>query len=308
MKQRALIWSCAVLTFTALTGCSDNGGGSGLGSFSRGFAFVRDRDIYVADDSDTNVSHPLELTTSADNQNPSLSKDGRQAVFVRGGAELWVVNTTNGAVPSRLLAANSSRTNLRTPVFSPDGTTIVFAYDSGGVSSLATVTTNGTGQVCRLTSSNSYMSPSFYPDGTAVLAVKLSSQNYDQLVRVPLNGAMPQPVATSLGSDACSIENRVAVSPDGTKATFDARTRSGGTCIGPVRIFVVNLSGGPPVRLTDYVDPATDGFPTWVGNSQVGYSSDFGGADEVYLLSTSAGSSPRLKIPTASQPYYGPNN
>ena len=307
MKQPTLI-CCAVLTFTALTGCGDNGGGGGLGSFSRGFAFVRDRDIYVADDSDTNVSHPLELTTSADNQNPSLSKDGRQAVFVRGGAELWMVTTTNG-MPSRLLAADSSRTNLRTPVFSPDGTTVAFAYDSGGISYLATVSANGTGQVSRLTSSNSYMSPSFYPDGTAVLAVKLSSQlNYDQLVRVPLNGTMPQPVVTSLGSDACSIENRVAVSPDGTKATFDARTHSGGTCIGPVRIFVVGLPGGSPVRLTDYVDPATDGFPTWVGNNQVGYSSDFGGADEVYLLSTSAGMSPHLKIPTASQPYYGPNN
>ena len=52
MKQRSLSWSCAVLTFT-LTGCvpGDTGGGGGLGGFTRGFAFVRDRDIYVADDS-----------------------------------------------------------------------------------------------------------------------------------------------------------------------------------------------------------------------------------------------------------------
>ncbi len=308
MKQGSLIWSCAVLTSTALLGCvpGDTGGGGGLGSFSRGFAFLRDRDVYVADDS--NVSNPLVLTMTGDNQNPSLSKDGRRVVFVRGGSELWVVNTTNGATPSRVLAADSSRMNLRTPVFSPDGSSIVFAYDRSGLSYLGRVNADGTGSVTNLSSSPWYTGPSFYPDGSAVLVANGSSPSRaDQIVRVAMDGTT-QTIQSLTGSEACSIANRVAVSPDSTRAAFDAQIVSGGYCIGPIRIFVISLFLGNPTRLTNYADPAIDGFPTWVGNSQVGYSSNFGGADQVYVLSAAASmTSGSLKVPTASQPYYGPN-
>ncbi len=313
MNQRLLVWNCAVSLSLAVAGCipGDSGGGGGLGSFARGFAFVRERNIYVVDDSDVNASHPLALTTTGDCQNPSLSTNGRRLVFVRGpsdASELWAVNTTSGATPSLVLGADPSRANVRTPVFSPDGNTIVFAYDSGGVSYLARVNADGSGMFAQFTSSNSYTGPSFL-DGSGVIAAQGPSRStYNQIVRVPLNGTTPQPIVSSLGPEACSIANRVAVSPDGSKVAFDARTRSSGSCSGPTRIFVVNLSGGLPTRLTDYVDPATDGFPTWVGNSQVGYSSNFRGADQIYVLPASASmTSGSLKVPTASQPYYGPN-
>src|SRR5215472_4929012 len=159
MKQRSLSWSCAVLTFT-LTGCvpGDTGGGGGLGSFTRGFAFVRDRDIYVADDS--NVSSPLQLTTTADNRNPSLSKDGRRVVFVRGNAELWVVNATSDPRPTQVPLGTSSITAVHTPVFSPDGNTIVFAFETNGVSSLARVNVDGSNPRQLTMLSRNYAGPS----------------------------------------------------------------------------------------------------------------------------------------------------
>jgi hypothetical protein len=91
---------------------------------------------------------------------------------------------------------------------------------------------------------------------------------------------------------------------------FDAQTLSGGNCIGPIRTFVMDLFSRAVNRLTNYPadQSANDGFPTWVGNDQVGFSSNVGGADQVYVIPANADrSSGSLKVPTASQPYYGPN-
>jgi Tol biopolymer transport system component len=308
MGKRLLVSSCAALVAIEIAGCvpGDSGGGGGLGSFSRGFAFVRERNVYVADNSD--YAHPLQLTTNGNTQQPSLSPDGRQVVFVQGGNELDVVAASNGASPRRVLFASGGRANFRTPVISPDGNSIVFSYDRNSVSYLGRVGMDGTG-FQELTSGQSYIGPSFYPDGASVLAAAGSSFSaFNQLVRVNLNTRSVTVVAGTLGSEACSVVNRVAVSPDGSRATFDARISS---CSGPVRIFVVDLSNGRVnPRLTNYpADPnADDGFPTWVGADQVGFSSSVGGAEQVYVLpAASTLSSGRLTLPSASEPYYGPN-
>ncbi len=311
MIQRFQMGCCAVLVAIGLAGCvpGDSGGGGGLGSFNRGFAFVRDRNIYVADNS--NYLNPIQLTTSGADQYPSLSRDGRRVVYVRGGNQLWVVPASNSPSPARV-QDTSGGTNYRTPVFSPDGNIIVFAYDLNGVSQFGRVNVDGT-SFRALTSQFYFAGPSFFADGSAVLAVRATSPTriYDRIVRVDVDSGMDSLIAnSSIGSEACSVANRVSLSPDGRKVTFDAKTSSGGNCTGPVRIFVMDLFSGVVNRVTDYpANPsADDGFPTWVGNDQVGFSSNYGGADQIYVLPanmppTSGG----LKVPTASQPYYGPN-
>jgi TolB protein len=303
------VCSCAVLVAIGFAGCvpGDSGGGGGLGSFSRGFAFVRSGNIYVADNSA--YQNPIQLTTSGDDQFPSLSRDGRRVVYIRGGNQLWIVPASNSPSPARVQEA-SGGTNFRTPVFSPDGNSIVYAYNLNGVSQFGRVNVDGTG-FQQLTSQFYYAGPSFYSNGLGVLAARgTSPSQYNQIVRVDVNTGTDSLITGSLGQEACSIANRVALSPDGLKAAFDARTSSGGNCIGPVRIFVMDLFSRTVNRLTDYpADPsANDGFPTWVGNDQVGFSSNVGGADQIYVLpANSVRTSGGLKVPTASQPYYGPN-
>jgi len=309
MIQRFQIGSCAVLVAIAFAGCvpGDSGGGGGLGSFTRGFAFVRDRNIYVADNS--NYQNPIQLTTSGDDQYPSLSRD-RRVVFVRGGNQLWVVPASNSPSPAQV-QEGSGGSNFRTPVYSPDGNSIVYAFNLNGVSQLGKVNVDGTG-FRQLTSQFYYAGSSYFSSGSGVLAARGTSPSmYNQIVQVPVNGGNDSLIAGSLGSEACSIMNRIALSPDGTKAAFDARIfSSSGICSGPVRIFVRDMLSGAVSKVTDYpADPsANDGFPTWVGNDQVGFSSNVGGADQIYVLPANAPpTSGGLRVPTASQPYYGPN-
>lgn len=304
----------ALLAVVCATGCvpADQGGGGGLGAFTRGFVFVKPNDgnIYLADQSAYSAT-PIQLTTNGRNHHPSLSPDGRQVVFVHDFTELDVVSASTGATPTSIYFARSGQTNLRNPVFSPDGSTIVFSYDRSSNGFLGMVSKSGAGFKEITSPSFSVSSPSFYPDGNNVLVIRRSSSFfYDQLAKVTLSSGAVTGIASSLGNEACAISNRAVLSPDATKVAFDARTFVSGVCQGAARIFVMFLPGGPFIQLTDYpaTPNATDGFPTWVGSDQVGYSSTFGGAEQIYTLSAlSTQSSGSLKVPTASEPWFGPN-
>ncbi|MFZ5468562.1 MAG: hypothetical protein ACOZIN_03910 [Myxococcota bacterium] len=308
-------WHGLVVVLLLPLGCpllNDDGGGGGSNSvvFSKGFVFVRkdDRNVYVADEAD--LSTVGRLTTAGGAHHPSLSQDGRQVVFVQtngGESAIQTVAVNGGALPSTVFSSTATQKNLRTPVFSPDGRKIAFAYDEGASSSIGWVNADGTGFE-RLAggSALSYASPSFYSDGTRLLAIAgSSSATYTQLENIDLATGTATNVTSNLGPAALQVANRVVVSPDGSKAAFDARTSVGG-----VRIFVIDLTSKEVGQLTEYpADPnVVDGFPTWVGISQVGFSSDSGGNDQVYALPANiTKSSGGLKLPSAIEPWYGPN-
>ncbi len=293
----------------------DPGGGGGIPDggtgidFSKGWVYVRKDDlrkVYIADSRD--VSRTAPLSSHADARHPSLSADGRKVVYVRSvgsDTELWVISSSGGT-PTRILSSDAAKRNLRTPVFSPDGKKIAFAYDEGAGSSIGVVNDDGSG-FQRLAGGGalSYGSPSFYADGTAVLAAAGSSASgFNQIHKVPLSGS-PQPITNDLGNEAMVIVNRVVLSPSGTRAAFDGRLSSNA-----VRIFVVDLTSKQVHRVTDYPgDPnAQDGFPAWVGPDSVGFSSNTGNADQVYVLPASAQkTSGGLTLLGAVEPWFGPN-
>lgn len=303
-KQLGLLLSVVMLA--PLSGCDiDEGGGGGGGpvTFRRGFAFVRGEDIYVADDTD--FGKPNRLTTNGFNRQPSFSADGRQLVFVHAdpaGHQLQTVSAAGSTTgPSTVYSATTGQRNFRTPVFSPDGTFIVFAYEENSVSHLGRVNADGSGFTPLTTSSLSYSSPSFYANGQFVLAVAGSP---NQLQQVNVNTRATQTVATSLTAAVSSIANRVVLSPDGSRVAFDGRLASNTS---EVRIFVLNLSSGTTTQLTDHVgETAVDGFPTWVSATQIGFSSNSGGSDQVYVLPSNAvKTSGGFTLASAKEPWFG---
>lgn len=310
----------AGLGLLLLCGCPVDGGGGGVGggggggsgaSFSKGFAFVRkdDRNLYVADQSDySNVSA---LTSSSGVHQPSLSADGKKVVYVvqgtNGAGEIDVVSSSGGT-PSTVLstATQTAITNLRDPVLSPDGSKVVFGCDQGGGAALAVVNSDGT-MFSILAASQTYSSPSFYPDGNSVLAAAGSSLGtLTSIEKITVANGMSQSLTGSLGNEAQTIANRVVISPDGTHAAFDGRLGSGAT-----RIFTIDLANPNSINhLTDYpADPnANDTFPCWQGNGTVAFSSDTGGNDQVYTVSSTANlSTGTLVLPSAIEPWFGPN-
>ncbi|ATB44738.1 lipoprotein [Corallococcus macrosporus DSM 14697] len=315
-KRRFL--GAAVLAVGMLGGCEplDDGGGGTIGDveFTRGFAFVRedDRNVYVVDD-DGDANSPQRLTSVGGAYWPSVSRDGRGVVFVQrsGGATSLLTVPTTGGTPATLFRANDPAcargcANFRTPTFSPDGRSVVFVFSPANSSqtALARINTDGSG-FQDLTPNNviAYGAPSFVPNGSAVVAGAGSGLNQlDQLAYVPLNGGAI--TYSSLSAGVQFVENRVAVSPNGSQVAVDGRLSSGGT-----RVFVAPLSGsnvGGLQRVTSSGAGSEESWPSWTGNSQLGFLITSGGGDPAIYRANLGTGSVSLAVPSATEPSYGP--
>jgi len=297
-----------VILSLQLVGCSVDLGGGGGTTFRSGFVYVRrdDRNVYLADDGAPTI--PIAMTTGGGYRTPALSRDASKIVFVRGtGANAEIdtiaVNAASGIAPTTLVTSDANHSDFRNPVFSPDGSYIVFAYLSGGASFLGRVNATGGGGIQPIIGGplRSYTSPSFFPGGTQLLAASgTTAANFDALEQVSLAGSVS--MRTPLPNGLSGLANRAQVSPDGNQVALDALSN------GASRLYGGNLTGGGFHRLVSYgAAPTNETFPTWVGMSQVGYSSDYGGNDQVYVVASSAmDGTGVLKVPSASEPFYAP--
>ncbi len=102
---------------------------------------------------------------------PCWSPDGSTVVFESdrakaGGSDLWSVPATGGAMTR--ITLTPSGVEIRNADFSPDGTTLVFEYQSNDLSALFTVPASG-GAMTQLTFIQGYEGhPCFSPDGLEV--------------------------------------------------------------------------------------------------------------------------------------------
>ncbi len=308
------MWRLGLAALVSLgLGCElpEDGGGGGIGvsNFRQGFVFVRsdDRNIYASDRS-TGYTDVGRLTSNGDNKHPALSPNGAQVVFVHqaaSGSELLVVPLSGGE-PRVLLAQDATTGRFAHPTFSPDGEQVAFTFERGGGSVLAVINADGSGFQALSSGALSYASASWYPDGRSVLvAAGNLGSGFSQLERVNVTTGASENLLNGLGNEATRIRNRVVLSKDGSRAAFDGELSSGVT-----RIFVVNLSTRAVTQVTDYpADPnANDSFPSWTSASELAFSSDTGGNDQVYTVSATAvkqGGS--LRLPSAIEPWFGPN-
>src|SRR5262249_47315710 len=158
--------------------------------------------VYVSDRSDFNTV--FRLTEGANARQPSLSKDGRSVVFVHASdsdTEIDLVPSRGGTVTQVLLASSTPNVrNLRNPVFTPDGTRVVFSYDDGLTPAIGVV--DATGAFARVSPADglAYAGASVYPDGRAVLAsAGGSTVMLNQLRRIDLTTGAASTVLPTLG-------------------------------------------------------------------------------------------------------------
>ncbi|HYO59087.1 hypothetical protein [Archangium sp.] len=323
MKALRILGLAAVAGLSACGPIDDidfGGGGGGGGSFSRGFVFVRGesnsaRNVFVVDDTG-DPNSPLRLTTQGGAYEPAVSRDGRRVAFVyKAGSilEVRTVPTTGQGQPSTVFASTNTTcpgcTDLRFPTFSPDGNTLVFTvYKGTSPSSLARVRTDGSGFQF-LPNGNPYFfgSSSFTADGLGVIAAGgQSSSQLNLLVHVNLTSGLANVISSGLGNEGAQVVgSRVTVSPDGTKVAFDARTSSGS------RIFVGKLNGQQQVYDITQVTGkpgVQDTYPSWRGNTELGFLLSEVGGENVYRVSASSmrGSGNLVFVlPKATEPSYG---
>jgi Tol biopolymer transport system component len=315
------LWSMLGLAVAAvgLSACEpiddlDLGGGGGAGTaFSRGFVFIREdgntlRNVYAVDDNG-DPNSPLQLTTQGGASHPAVSRNGLVAFVYKSGStvELRVVPSTGQGSPSTLVANTSTGcpgcNDFRYPTFSPDGRTIVFTVygGGGGAGRLARVSTDASGFQFLTDATFVYGPASFMPSGTSVLAAGGSDTNFlNTLIEVNMMSGAANPISFNLGNEAQSVVSRIAVSPNGLKVAFDARTSVG------TRVFVADV--GQTVSNFMQVTQAgsVDSYPSWRGNTELGFLSNAGGGDNIYRISaTTVRGTGSFLVPKAMEPAYG---
>lgn len=280
----------------------DPGGGGGVGggnfSFARGLVFVRGGDLYLSDRSDYSAAEPLSSGEAF--VTPSLSPDGRSVVAATAGRTRLVRLSVGSSSTATLLQAGGPFTELRNPVFTPDGQSVLFVYNSGTASYIGRVAADGSGGAELLVggSSMSYGSPSFDRQGRLVVAAGTDRTALDRIVAVNPSSGQEVGARLPLGNSAQRVVNRAQVSPDGTRVAFDGQLGTGAS-----GLFVLSLSSGMVSPLS--IGRGNHTFPTWQGNDTLAFSSDAGGSDVIYTVAATGGS-PTLAVP-GDQPFYGPN-
>jgi serine/threonine protein kinase/Tol biopolymer transport system component len=196
--------------------------------------------IWIASNSDMGRARPVTSGPKADDQ-VALSPDGSKIVYrtnASGASDIWIVNA-DGSNPQQLTANAGS--NLG-PAVSPDGHHILFLSDRTGVAHIWQMNIDGSDQK-QLTDGNGEERPQFSPDGRWVVYSTIAESS--SMWRIPAAGGEP----VQLTEKTAGVPT---VSPDGKLVACLYEDDNA-----PVRIALVPLEGGRPLKTLDYgVPPA----------------------------------------------------
>jgi Tol biopolymer transport system component len=182
---------------------------------------------------------------------PSFSPDGTKIVFVSslvpGGPptqrNIFSIDVSAGS-PSNLTQLTNGHWNDIRPVFTPDGTKIVFSTDrnssfGSGINDIYIMDADGT-SVTRLTDDpNDDDVPNVSPDGTKITFTSNRSGNYE-IYTMNFDGTNVTDLTNNSADDGDS-----GFSSDGTKITFVSGRD------GNFEVYVMNANGSNQTRLTN---------------------------------------------------------
>jgi TolB protein len=194
--------------------------------------------IWIAPNNDMDRARPVTSGPKADDQ-VALSPDGSKIVYrtnASGASDIWIVNS-DGSNPQQLTA--NAGTNVG-PAVSPDGRHILFLSDRTGVAHIWQMNIDGSDQK-QLTNGNGEERPQFSPDGRWVVYSTIAENS--SIWRIPAGGGKP----VQLTEKSAGVPT---VSPDGKLVACLYEDDNA-----PVRIALVPLEGGRPLKTLDYGAP-----------------------------------------------------
>jgi Tol biopolymer transport system component len=170
---------------------------------------------------------------------------------------LYAYDVSAGTMPA--LQPSDFNAHDVTPVWSPDGTRLLFASDRGGNfdiyllqmdSSIVTNLTPG--------SAAQDIHPSWSPDGQHILFSSNRGGGYYQIYRMAADGSNVQQVAVVPGNNALYAR----YSPDGTKIAFMRASIPIVACDWNWDVWVMNADGSGQVQITSQL--GGDFYPNWL--------------------------------------------
>ncbi|MFB0545695.1 MAG: hypothetical protein ACETWB_02185 [Anaerolineae bacterium] len=181
--------------------------------------------------------------------------------------QIYVMDS-NGANPLRLTQTESNET---APVWSPDGSQIVFVSDRDGDRDTYVMNNDGTESRNLTENAADDLMPVWSPDGNEIAFVSHRDGNWEIYI-MKADGSDPVRITDNEADDWAP-----AWSPDGTEIAF-ATNRDGNW-----EIYVMNRDGSQPLPLTR--NSATDISPSWSPRGdRIAFESTRDGDAEIYVM------------------------
>ena len=218
----------------------------------------------------TGTVAPFHAEASRSELEIAFSPDGRYYAVVENTGNLTLKLVIRDTQVGRTAEVKcQGRGGFRSPVFSPDGTRVVYSHPEKGSQQLFSVNVDGQDRQTMTESRGIDNWPSFSPDGKTIVFASSRDGNFEIYAK-HVDSKTPVRLTNSPTQDI-----RPVLSPDGKQIAFTS-TRNGNH-----EIYVMNLDGSEVRQVTNH--PERDDYPSWhpQGN-QLLFVSERGGRFDLY--------------------------
>lgn len=209
------------------------------------------------------------------NLEPAFSPDGRFIAYTQCTGNLTARLVIHDRQQNTdAFVSHSGRGGTRSPTFSPDSRTVVYAFAETGPQQLWSVDTKAQNKKQLTECSGISNWPTFSPDGSTIVFSNSRENNYE-IYAMTADGSNERRLTENSVMDI-----RPRVSPDGKRVTFVSMRD------GNYEVYVMNLDGSDVQRVTRSEE--RDDFPEWhPDGQQLAIVSERDGLFDVYLVDLS---------------------
>ena len=246
-------------------------------------AYVQSGQVWVVDSDGANAGA---VTERGSTLSPAWSRDGRRiaySAFGDRGTQIVLRDLTTGS--ARWLVATAGGLNI-TPVFSPDGGTIVYAHGEEEGTDLFAAPALGTGAARRLTvgRGTDNVSPSFSPDGRRI-AFTSGRSGHPEVYIMDVDGTNAE-LLTPFNFGDQSYRSNPDWSPDGRTIAFQSQIA------GRFQVMTINLRDRSIRQLTS---EGSNEDPAWAPDGRhLVFTSNRSGTKQLYVLDVESGRTRQL--------------
>ena len=256
-------------------------------------AYVRGQTLHVIDsDGAFDISVPADSNALSPAWNPA----GDHLVYATFGIGSRIISTNLVTGQPTTLQKEIRNTQLTTPIYAPDGNSVVYARsDDDGWSTLWRIPLAGGAPQLIERGKGISGSPSFSPDGRR-LAFTTDRLNHNEVYIIDADGSNPTWI-TQIAGDLNEESYRAEPDwcPDGVTVAFQSRVS------GRFQIMTVNLRDNSSKLLTDAGENES---PSWAADGRhIVFTSSRSGSGQLWIMDTQSGVTRQLT--NASGARYG---